>query len=100
MCMSTLMQGRLYLLDVSQSVDLDHPHALEFLRADALHVNSFFQRKGISTLTTRELFEFVVDPSISSSNLHDAVAALLAVAEARCGEPEDSIDDAVRAIFS
>ena len=63
------MQGKLFMLDVSQSVDLDHPYALDFLRADALHVNTFFRRNGISTLTTRELFEFVVDPSISPDNI-------------------------------
>lgn len=28
-------KGRLFIIDVSQSVDLDHPNALEFLRRDA-----------------------------------------------------------------
>lgn len=39
-------QGDCYVIDVSQSVDLDHPHALDFLREDCQHVNEFFQRKG------------------------------------------------------
>jgi RIO kinase 1 len=29
----------LYIIDVSQSVDLDHPHALDFLREDCLHIS-------------------------------------------------------------
>ena len=29
---------------MSQSVDLDHPRALQFLREDASHVNAFFRR--------------------------------------------------------
>jgi hypothetical protein len=29
----------LYIIDVSQAVDLDHPHALDFLREDCLHVS-------------------------------------------------------------
>lgn len=33
------MQGHLYIIDVSQAVDLDHPHALDFLREDCLHVS-------------------------------------------------------------
>ena len=34
-----VMQGHLYIIDVSQSVDLDHPHALDFLREDCIHVS-------------------------------------------------------------
>lgn len=94
------MQGQLVMLDVSQSVDLDHPHALEFLRADALHVNTFFRRKGVPTLTTRELFDFVVDPSTSDSNLQAAVSALLAVAEGRSSAPADDVDDMVSTLLT
>ena len=47
------------IIDVSQSVDLDHPRALEFLRVDAGNVNSFFARRGVPPLTTREVFDFV-----------------------------------------
>lgn len=32
-------QGHMYIIDVSQSVDLDHPHALDFLREDCVHVS-------------------------------------------------------------
>ncbi|XP_040996006.1 serine/threonine-protein kinase rio1-like [Juglans microcarpa x Juglans regia] len=32
-------EGHLYIIDVSQSIDLDHPHALNFLREDCLHVS-------------------------------------------------------------
>jgi RIO kinase 1 len=34
-----VVQGHLYIIDVSQSVDLDHPAALDFLKEDCLHVN-------------------------------------------------------------
>ena len=38
------LQGHLYIIDVSQSVDLDHPRAIEFLIEDCDHVSvSFFQ---------------------------------------------------------
>jgi len=39
-------QGELVIIDVSQSVDLDHPKALDFLREDCKHVNHFFKTKG------------------------------------------------------
>ena len=59
-----LLQGgrRLVIIDVSQSVDLDHPRAFDFLRADATHVSSFFARLGVPPLTLREAFDFIVDP--------------------------------------
>jgi RIO kinase 1 len=34
-----IVQGHLYIIDVSQSVDLDHPLALDFLKEDCLHVS-------------------------------------------------------------
>jgi hypothetical protein len=36
-------QGELYIIDVSQAVDLDHPKALDFLREDCKHVNDYFR---------------------------------------------------------
>lgn len=77
------MQGELWIIDVSQSVDLDHPRALDFLREDAMHVNSYFQRAGVATLTTRELFEFAVDPNINLGNINEAIEALIKVSSSR-----------------
>ncbi|KAJ3091997.1 Serine/threonine-protein kinase RIO1 [Quaeritorhiza haematococci] len=54
----------LYIIDVSQSVEHDHPHALEFLRKDCTNVVDFFRRRlapnGIPVMNVRDLFEFVV----------------------------------------
>ena len=71
-----VVQDELWIIDVSQAVDLDHPRALDFLKEDAAHINAFFRRAGIAVLTTRQLFEFAVDPAINDSNLHEAVASL------------------------
>ena len=35
--------GKAYVIDVSQSVEHDHPHALEFLRKDLHNVTEFFR---------------------------------------------------------
>lgn len=58
-------EGHLYIIDVSQAVDPDHPHALDFLREDCIHVSDFFKKHGVGVMTIRELFEFIVDASIS-----------------------------------
>eukprot|EP00180_Rhodochaete_pulchella_P001905 Plantae.Rhodophyta-Rhodochaete_pulchella.ctg287.p1 GENE.Plantae.Rhodophyta-Rhodochaete_pulchella.ctg287~~Plantae.Rhodophyta-Rhodochaete_pulchella.ctg287.p1 ORF type:complete len:468 (-),score=87.09 Plantae.Rhodophyta-Rhodochaete_pulchella.ctg287:990-2333(-) len=53
-------EGKIVVIDVSQSVDHDHPHAFEFLRRDCVNVNSFFQRHGVNRcLSLKGLFDFV-----------------------------------------
>ncbi|KAM4107656.1 hypothetical protein ACB094_04G162400 [Castanea mollissima] len=58
-------EGHLYIIDVSQSVDLDHPRAIEFLIEDCDHVSDFFEKHGVAVMTIRELFDFIVDPTIA-----------------------------------
>ncbi|CAI5940919.1 unnamed protein product [Closterium sp. NIES-64] len=70
------LQGRVWVIDVSQSVDLDHPRALDFLREDCLHVTGFFRRKGMAVLTVRELFDFVTDPVMPESLVDDCLHKL------------------------
>lgn len=54
---------KLYIIDVSQSVEHDHPHALEFLRKDCANIIAYFgKRVDIPVLTLRELFDFIVSP--------------------------------------
>jgi len=56
-------EGTAYFIDVSQSVEHDHPHALEFLRKDLTNVNEFFRRKGVAILGLKDLFDWVVRPT-------------------------------------
>ncbi|KAI0209867.1 Serine/threonine-protein kinase RIO1 [Lamellibrachia satsuma] len=62
-------EGKLYLIDVSQSVEHDHPHALEFLRTDCTNITDYFGRKGVCGMTMKELFDFVTDPTIDDDNI-------------------------------
>ncbi|CAK0807980.1 unnamed protein product [Prorocentrum cordatum] len=53
--------GDLYIIDVSQSVECDHPHALDFLKRDCVNVNNFFsKRTGCHPVSVKRLFDFVV----------------------------------------
>lgn len=52
----------LYIIDVSQSVEPDHPRSLEFLRMDIKNVGDFFRRKGVDTLSDRAIFNFITAP--------------------------------------
>lgn len=83
-----------YIIDVSQSVEHDHPQALTFLRMDCTNVTDFFVKGGVLTMTPRELFNFVVDATIGDpgSEFEDAwltkMQSVIA-ARARDADPDD-----------
>lgn len=51
--------GKLYIIDVSQSVEPDHPRSLEFLRMDIKNVGDFFRRKSVDILPDRAVYDFI-----------------------------------------
>ena len=75
--------GRAHVIDVSQSVDLDHPRCLDFLREDLLHLGQFFSKHAVAVPTVREMFDFVVDPAVDATNVDACLEALAESAAAR-----------------
>ena len=59
-----LDENRVVIIDVSQSVGIDHPRSLEFLKRDCLNVNLFFERKVQHTIPLQDLFHYLVDESL------------------------------------
>ncbi|KAI9754850.1 MAG: hypothetical protein M4579_004507 [Chaenotheca gracillima] len=57
---------KLYLIDVSQSVEHDHPRSLEFLRMDIKNISDFFRRKGVDVLSEKTVFGFVTSAKESA----------------------------------
>ena len=66
---------KLWLIDVSQSVEHDHPRSLEFLRMDVKNVTDFFQRQGVDTLSEKTVFSFVT--TAQGSQDPDGMAVVL-----------------------
>ncbi|KAI0036462.1 RIO1 family-domain-containing protein [Vararia minispora EC-137] len=66
--------GRLHIIDVSQSVEHDHPSAFDFLRNDINNIEEFFSRNGVRTMGLRRCFDFVTRDKFSASDV-DALAA-------------------------
>ncbi|OLY85588.1 Serine/threonine-protein kinase rio1 [Smittium mucronatum] len=58
---------KLYIIDVSQSVEHDHPYALDFLRNDCSNINDYFSKNGVRTLGLRQLFDFITNPKIGNT---------------------------------
>lgn len=69
-------KGNVVVIDVSQSVEHDHPRAFDFLRKDCTNITDFFRKKGVATLTVKELFDFITDASINESNLEECLEKL------------------------
>ena len=52
-------ENNVYFIDVSQSVEPMHPHALEFLYRDCNNVTSFFKKFGVEVMSAENLFNHV-----------------------------------------
>lgn len=89
--------GVLYIIDVSQSVEGDHPQSLDFLKRDCVNVNNFFGRcmEG-NPIGVQKLFDFVVTKelpaAVTEGSDEGVVKKLLAEALERS---EEDADDAV-----
>eukprot|EP01133_Synstelium_polycarpum_P013295 gene13295-15627_t len=64
-------KGGLFIIDVSQSVEHDHPHSLEFLRMDCSNITDYFRKNNVVTMFIQELFEFITDLSINDDNIDE-----------------------------
>lgn len=83
-----------YIIDVSQSVEHDHPRSLDFLRMDIKNVNDFFRRKEVAVLIDRTTFEYITKPdgSVDLASLKAEIDNLMAN---RSDEVDDEVDNEV-----
>ncbi|CAK9237367.1 unnamed protein product [Sphagnum troendelagicum] len=90
-------EGHLYIIDVSQSVELDHPRALDFLREDCLHVTDFFRKNNVAAMSVRELFDFVVEPTLAENQVDEYLEKVQERIMNRAVEPsvEEQVAEAV-----
>ncbi|XP_041982060.1 serine/threonine-protein kinase RIO3 [Aricia agestis] len=67
-------EDKCWLIDVSQSVQPDHPHGLEFLLRDCHNIINFFEKKNIpDMITAEELFKSVTGFEEVDVNLLEGV---------------------------
>lgn len=61
--------GSIVIIDVSQSVEHDHPMALEFLRKDCTNITEFFKKNDVGVMSVKALFDFITDPTVTENNM-------------------------------
>jgi RIO kinase 1 len=96
-CLSNLSYNnkKLYIIDVSQSVEHDHPRSLEFLRMDIKNVTDFFRKKGVSTMHERTAFDFITTEA-ESVDRHEMSAKIDALVAEDQKKPADvEVDERV-----
>ncbi|KAK4048147.1 Serine/threonine-protein kinase rio1 [Microbotryomycetes sp. JL221] len=86
----------LWVIDVSQSVEQDHPSAFDFLRADIRNADEFFAKRGVATLGITKTFNYVTrDSSFADRGETDAemtaTATTLVLAKENDELPEDDV---------
>jgi len=53
-----------YVIDLAQAVEENHPNADYFLKRDIHNMNEFFTKNNIDTLTDQQFYDFVVNKNI------------------------------------
>jgi len=82
-------EGHLWIIDVSQSVEHDHPAAFDFLRNDIKNVEDFFGRLGVTCLGLRRCFEFVIKEKLTEEDGISDEDVLVRM----CAEKDEGNDD-------
>lgn len=82
-------ENRLYIIDVSQSVEHDHPRTLEFLRMDIKNTTEFFKRKGVDVISEQTMFNFILSSRepVQDPDLTEVLVKMFSNrTSAECGE--------------
>ena len=90
---------RLYMIDVSQSVQPEHPMSLDFLRMDIKNINSYFEKTGIDIFPERVIFQFIISETLdkfqgdyhNDQDLRDYVSKNLPLKSTAEDEAEDEV---------
>ena len=96
------LKGQVYIIDVSQSVEHEHPSAMDFLRMDCSNVTAFFSKKGLATMTTRQLFEFITTLTLNDDdvagyldNMSDQAQASSETIRSKMEMGQDEVEEAI-----
>lgn len=70
-------EGDIYIIDVSQSVEEDHPLSIEFLKRDMRNINNYYKHLGIHIFKIRSMFDFITDKNLSDEEVEDSLENMM-----------------------
>lgn len=94
-------EDKLWLIDVSQSVEHDHPMSLDFLRMDIKNVNDYARRMGVEPFSERKVFKLVTDPpaGVAIETIEDLVQQFSTIPDEELTEQQMQDDAVFRKIY-
>jgi len=92
------VNDKLYIIDVSQSIEHDHPQALDFLRRDIYNVNFYFKKNKVQTFSVKDVFDYVTDCNITKENEKQELEALIGKKK-EIGNGKEDDDEIFKDIF-
>lgn len=84
-----------YIIDVSQSVEGDHPRSLDFLRMDIKNVSDFFKRQSVAVLSDKKAFMFITRQTKGDGSDLDIDVLRQEIDRVMAERTEDEQDDEV-----
>ena len=67
-----VFEGKPYIIDVSQAVDIDHPNSLELLKRDIENINRFFKDHGINVEDVESILSRLKISKVKTDDIHDS----------------------------
>ncbi len=92
-------KGEVWVIDVSQAVEHDHPMALDFLRRDCANINDFFKKKGLQVLNTQQTFDFTTDITLTSENENEYLSQLFSRAQETMTAEQQLQDEVFKHVY-
>lgn len=94
---------KLYVIDVSQSVQPEHPMSLDFLRMDIKNINSYFERMSIDIFPERAIFQFVISDKLEKfegeyTNAEDLRQYVAKTLRPKSGSEDEAEDEVFRSL--
>ncbi|KAM3142160.1 hypothetical protein pb186bvf_005814 [Paramecium bursaria] len=85
-------ENKIYMIDVSQSIESDHPQAYLFLKRDIQNINNYFKKQGVHVFTLRQIFKFITDEHLKNeeTEIDNMIKERMDISEEQ-EEIEDSI---------
>lgn len=101
---SLVHNGQLYIIDVSQSVQPEHPMSLDFLRMDIKNVNLYFEKMGIDIFPERLIFQFTISETLPNfsgdmKNLGDLMKYISTNLEVKKTAEDEAEDEVFRSLY-
>lgn len=82
-------EGEIVMIDVSQSIEDNHPMAIEFLKRDIYNMNYYFGNLGVLVFKLRDVFRFITDFKLKEEDVEPFIADMILNANEKGDESEE-----------